>query len=245
MTGNSNIPFQLKADFVPLTVLKLTCTDLEAVEKKLQETIKKAPGYFTHAPIVIDAATLEDNAEVDLAGLQSILKNNKMFLVGVRGLPKGLEKIAQSLDVAKLKTPTVEMHRATAESNTITKAKPQQTTPTQTTSGEVTTRIITKPVRAGAQVYAKGGDLVILAGVNPGAECFADGNIHVYGPLRGRALAGANGNTNARIFCKSLEAELVAIAGHYAVQDNIKAPKNNQGMVQVYLTNDQLHIDTI
>lgn len=244
MTGNT---FQLKADFIPFTVIKLISTDLAALEAKLQETIKKAPAYFNQAPIVIDAASLEDNAQFDLAELVAILDRNKLIAVGVRGLPKGLEKTAITLKLARLKTPTVEAQKATDDTaNSLTTGDPKKSAQKALVkTNEVPTKIITKPVRAGTQVYAKGGDLVILAGVNPGAECFADGNIHVYGPLRGRALAGANGNENARIFCKTLEAELVAIAGHYAVKENIHLPPNNQGMVQVYLNNDELHIDTL
>ncbi len=238
-------PFQLKADFIPFTVLKVLDTELQLIEEKLQDTIKKAPGYFTNAPIVIDVSALEDNAELDLAALVAMLKSNKMMAIGIRGTTRALEKTAAELGLAKLKTPTVEMHQAHQASNNEKTTKPKTKKTTENSDREVRTKIITKPIRAGSQVYAKGGDLVILAGVNPGAECFADGNIHVYGPLRGRALAGANGNTQARIFCKSLEAELVAIAGHYAVKENIQSPTTNHGMVQVYLNNDQLHFDTI
>lgn len=81
------------------------------------------------------------------------------------------------------------------------------------------TRIIDKPLRSGQRVYAAGGDIVVLAAVNPGAEVIADGSIHVYAPLKGRALAGARGDTSARIFTTHLEAELVSIAGVYRTFD--------------------------
>jgi septum site-determining protein MinC len=86
----------------------------------------------------------------------------------------------------------------------------------------IPTKIIYQPVRSGQQIYAKGGDLIILAAVSPGAEILADGNIHVYGALRGRALAGVRGDTRARIFCHSLEAELVSIAGHYKISEDLQ-----------------------
>ncbi|PHQ78891.1 MAG: septum site-determining protein MinC [Coxiella sp. (in: Bacteria)] len=105
--------------------------------------------------------------------------------------------------------------------------------------------MLTRPVRSGTQVYAKGTDLVALSAINAGAECLADGNIHCYGPLRGRALAGANGNVNAHIFCESLEAELIAIAGHYLTQDQIKVPKIKEPLIHIYLKGDKLQIEGI
>jgi septum site-determining protein MinC len=106
-------------------------------------------------------------------------------------------------------------------------------------------KIMSKPVRAGTKVYAKEQDLIIIGPVNVGAECIADGNIHVYGPLRGRALAGATGNTEARIFCHSLEAELIAIAGHYLVRENLQVPQKHAGMLQIFLENNKLSIESI
>jgi septum site-determining protein MinC len=96
-------------------------------------------------------------------------------------------------------------------------------------------------VRSGTQIYARGGDLIVTAAVSPGAELVADGNIHVYGVLRGRALAGAAGDSAARIFCTRLEAELVSIAGHYLVSEQL--PAGMQGFpVQIALVDEQLTI---
>jgi septum site-determining protein MinC len=99
-------------------------------------------------------------------------------------------------------------------------------------------------VRSGQRVYAAGGDLSIIAAVSSGAELMADGNIHVYGPLRGRALAGMKGNTAARIFCQDLQAELVSVAGHYRVSENI--PRELRGVpVQIYLDQKILRIEKL
>jgi len=102
-------------------------------------------------------------------------------------------------------------------------------------------RLITEPVRSGTQIYARGTDLVVTAPVSAGAELVADGNIHVYGVLRGRALAGASGDAAARIFCTKLEAELISIAGRYLVSEQIPAGTQNSP-VQVALVDDQLTI---
>ncbi|MBU1666754.1 MAG: septum site-determining protein MinC, partial [Gammaproteobacteria bacterium] len=102
------------------------------------------------------------------------------------------------------------------------------------------TLVIDKPVRAGQRIHAEGGDLVVLAIVNAGAELIADGDIHVYAPLRGRALAGARGDTGARIFAQCMEAELVSIAGYFQVfEDGIPAPLRSKS-VQVFLDGEQV-----
>ena len=104
------------------------------------------------------------------------------------------------------------------------------------------TRVVSTPIRGGQQVYAQGGDLVVLAPVSPGAELLADGNIHVYGPLRGRALAGIKGDTTARIFCRQLAAEMVSIAGQYKVAEDLRRDPLWAEAVQVSLSGDVLNI---
>jgi septum site-determining protein MinC len=103
------------------------------------------------------------------------------------------------------------------------------------------TRLVIQPVRSGTQIYARGADLIVIAAVSPGAEIMADGNIHVYGALRGRALAGAGGDTEARIFCSRFEAELVSIAGHYLVSEQMPAAERGFP-VQITLVDDRLTI---
>jgi septum site-determining protein MinC len=105
-------------------------------------------------------------------------------------------------------------------------------------------KVVVHPVRSGRQIYAQGGDLIVLASISPGAELIADGHIHVYGALRGRALAGIAGNPQARIFCRSLEAELVSVAGYWRVRDDI--PEELIGKpVQIYLGNEQVVIEEL
>lgn len=106
------------------------------------------------------------------------------------------------------------------------------------------TRVITEPVRSGQQIYMEDGDLVVLSAVSPGAEVIADGCVHVYGPLRGRALAGARGDDSARVFARRFEAELVAIAGVYTVAEQIKSAKNGEA-TQVFLSHGKLVIEPL
>lgn len=104
--------------------------------------------------------------------------------------------------------------------------------------------LVEKPVRSGQQIYAKGRDLIVLAPVGPGAEVIADGNVHIYAPLRGRALAGVMGNENARIFCKELRADLISVAGFYQVSEDL--PEDLLGrQVQVRLVGHQLLVEAI
>ncbi|MFP4247298.1 MAG: septum site-determining protein MinC, partial [Halochromatium sp.] len=109
---------------------------------------------------------------------------------------------------------------------------------------ETGSHLIDRPVRSGQRVYAAGGDLTVLAPVNSGAELMADGNIHVYAPMRGRAMAGLHGNTNARIFCADLQAELVSIAGHYRVSDKIPATLKGH-RIQIFLDHEVLRIEPL
>ena len=104
--------------------------------------------------------------------------------------------------------------------------------------------LVTTPVRSGQQLYAPGGDLIVLAPVSAGAEILADGNIHVYAPLRGRALAGVKGDTEARVFCQSLEAELISIAGSYKVNEDLRGELWKKP-IKAHLSNDQLIIDPL
>jgi septum site-determining protein MinC len=97
-------------------------------------------------------------------------------------------------------------------------------------------------VRSGQQFVAKGGDLIVTSSVSHGAELLADGSIHIYGALRGRALAGLSGDVDARIFCHSLEAELVSIAGYYRLSDAIE-PVN--APCQIFLVGEQIHIERL
>ncbi|OGO91456.1 MAG: septum site-determining protein MinC [Coxiella sp. RIFCSPHIGHO2_12_FULL_42_15] len=226
--------FQLKADFIPLTVIKLTQHNIDGIQSQLIKTIHKAPKYFQQAPVLIDLSELKTQHELDIEGLLSTFRNHQLIPVAIRGIEKEIEQKAQQQGLAILKKSSF-------------KEEKSATTPVATTkSHQSLTKIITKPIRAGTQVYAKGGDLIILAAVNPGAECFADGNIHVHGPLRGRALAGINGDNNARIFCKSLEAELIAIAGYYQINEKLAVPTiPGNGMIQIYLENEKLQITTI
>jgi len=235
---------EFKADFFPMTVLKLTHSDIDIIRNQISATVVTAPTYFNDAPVIIDVSILSMKSElIDLEAICCILKDKHMIPIGVRGLDKTMhhQALAKGLAIiapAKSSSPTTHSqpsltsgaHKNSAE------AKKKQIT---------TSKLITLPIRSGTQVYARNGDLVVTASVNAGAECFADGNIHIYGCLRGKALAGANGNPKARIFCRSLNAELIAIAGHYLTSESLQTPTHNATMLQIYLKEGKITIEGI
>lgn len=215
--------FQLKADFLPITTLRLLHRDNDLLQAQLENTVLKAPQYFANAPMIIDFTGLENEqfTQDDIKQICSLMRQYQIQPIAARGLPD-----------------------QTIMPNLTMKPKPvPEETHAQASVSVPATKIITKPVRAGTQIYAKGTDLIILTTVNAGAEVVADGNIHIYGALRGRALAGASGDTNAKIFCQTLDAELIAIAGHYLLNDKMKSHTAGNGMVHVFLDNDVLQIE--
>ena len=229
MTNQKNL-IQLKADLMPLTVLQINKTSLVDIETELNKKIQQAPQYFVHAPVVIDVNNIDDKSELDLAELCDKLKSCKIIPVGIKGIAKELHENAINQGLAIINSKS----KGTTES--ASKSSPKMARPY---------KLITKPIRSGTQIYAKDTDLVILSSVNTGAEVIADGNIHIYGPLRGRALAGARGDEMARIFCEQCEAELISIAGHYLVKENIKVPKTKKPLLQIFLDKETINIEGI
>lgn len=221
--------FDLKSASLTVLVLVLRHADLGTIATELQRRFGDTPEMFAHDPVVLDLAALaEADAVVDFAALTGVLKGHRLLPVGVRnGSPAQMEAalaaglgeapdaglIAAARPEAAVPPPaTPPVEAAPAPAPVVVPAPPVAASPV--------TLVIDKPLRSGQQVYAKGGDLIVLAAVNFGAEVIADGNIHVYAPLRGKAIAGAKGNREARIFSTCLEPELVAIAGTYRTTEN-------------------------
>jgi len=228
-------PLQFKGSLFTLTILQIQSDNIEKIEAHLTETIKKAPNFFTHAPIVLDVTEITSSSKF-LDTVTGTLRINDLIPIGIMSNDPKLQEHAIKKNLAlfpKSKQTTVIKHK---------KDDADKITPTQKKS--LPTKIITNPVRSGQQIYAKDADLIILNSVSHGAEIIADGNIHVYGNLHGRALAGVNGNTSARIFCKHLDAELISIAGLYQLSDDFKHAKYSEGM-QVYLKDEKLYVEQL
>jgi len=215
---------------------------------ELGRQIALSPRFFENAPIVLD---LKENmgfldAE-DFEAARTVLRRHKLILVGVQNASAPQVRAAAAAGL-----PSYGASRRGSEQNAVGRtntaaAEPQPAAPAPPppplpiVAGGARTKLVTHPVRSGAQIYARGADLVVTNTVSAGAEIIADGHIHVYGALRGRAIAGASGDAEARIFTSRLEAELVSVAGRYLVSDNI-APDYLGQAVQVALIDDRLTI---
>ena len=231
-SAKSGLSFELKSATLGLLALLLKSADLSVLAADLQTRVGDTPHLFNLDPLLIDLSQLKrDNAQrpVDLGALVALLRRHRMQPVAVLGANAAELAMAQSLGLADapLDALAVAKHEPVAR-EAVRDAVPddvpdavREVVREVQVPGEATkTLIIDKPLRSGQQVYAKGGDLVVLALVSNGAEVIADGHIHVYAPLRGKAIAGAKGDTTARIFAASREAELIAIAGIYRTTEN-------------------------
>lgn len=241
-----------------VTVLRLRTDDLDAVRRALVSKIEQMPGFFQDAPVALDLSSLEGTdddgdeqtepvREVDLNQLAALLRGLNLVPVGIRQLKATRRAAARAAGFGVLrgsgrKSPPPQPKPPSAEpSREPRQAYPERRIETEPPASALTLRA---PLRSGQVVYAEQCDAIVLAPINPGAELIADGNIHVYGALRGRALAGAHGNEQARIYCRSLEADLVAIAGCYLRADEI--PEKFRGKsAQIHLEGDRLIVSDL
>lgn len=217
--------FELKSAALTLVAVVLKTTDLARLSQALDERFADAPGLFDNDPVAIDLSHVRDVAEpIDFVVLIHLLRGHKMLPVAVRAgslqqmedaLAAGLSEAHGSSGPGAL--PVRQHTPVDTSAAPAAQAAPLADLP-EVAEGVTPVRsalVVDKPLRSGQRVYAKGSDLIVLAVVSFGAEVIADGNIHVYAPLRGRALAGALGDTTARIFTTCMEPQLVSIAGIY------------------------------
>lgn len=229
-----------------LAIMRLFSDDLTAIGERLRVQIKQAPSLFYGAPLAIDVSALE-KPDLDLDALTALLREQGVVPVAIRGGGKEMRAHAgkANLGVLEWTEPAPAANGAESAAKAPKDAGQQAQKPAAAASDKKTsTMLITQPVRSGQHIYARGGDLLILGTVSAGAEVIADGHIHVYGKLHGRALAGAQGDGAARIFVQSLEAELIAVAGVYRVSEELD--ENLRGAaVQAYLHEESLMLEPL
>lgn len=238
---------ELKIGQVGIANLRVRSWDVAQLVAEMRERVERAPQLFARAAVIVDIGSLSRCP--DKTSMQRLLDGLREAGVCPVALGFGTtetEQLARSLDLPLLskfraqyesatRQPPPEAHAAPAQS---APAAPAAQEPVQARGGG---QVILHPVRSGQQIYAQQGDLTVCAGVGAGAEVIADGSIHVYGALRGRALAGAQGNESARIFCREFHAELVAVAGQYKVLDDLPAGLRGKP-VQVWLEEGKLRV---
>lgn len=230
--ATSQEAFKLKASLFTLTTFHLLNPDVQRVHQQLKPLVEQTPRFFQQLPIILDLFSLPAVSNpIDFPAIISCLRTYGLIPVGVRGGSAEQQAFAIQSGLAIL---------ANIKKTESTDVSPKTSTP----SPAINSKLITQPVRSGQQIYAKNSDLIVVASVSPGAELLADGNIHIYGRLKGRALAGVTGNHCAHIFCQNLEAELVAIAGHYWLSEDLHDSQQtlNKGSVQIYLEQERLQL---
>ncbi|MDH4418552.1 MAG: septum site-determining protein MinC [Acidovorax sp.] len=245
--------FDLKSASLPVVAVLLKTTDAAQFAADLAERVADAPGFFDNDPVLIDLAPVrEAEAPIDFASIVAELRRHSTLPVAVRGGSPAQMEAARAVGLAA--SPDAPPARAEAPApvqevvrEVIREVEVEvvREVPVQVPMPGPGTVVVDKPLRSGQQVYARGADLVVMAVVSFGAEVIADGNIHVYAPLRGRAIAGARGNTEARIFSTCLEPQLVSIAGIYRTTET-ELPADVRGKpAQVRLEGEKLLIEPL
>lgn len=226
------LPFNIRGRLFTAIVLELTGAVDDAFYTALDAKLKQGANFFAYVPLVLDLEKAQDKV-IDFKLLVLEMRTRRLMLVGVQNATPEQKRAAQlagliALGAGREMSPDEALRLGSA------------------TAGPArgVTRTITEPVRSGQRVFAETGDLVIVGSVSSGAEVIARGNVHIYGTLRGRALAGANGDMKARIFCHSFEAELVAIGGVYRTSDDFE-PRLKKQNVQMFLDGDALRIEPL
>ncbi|WP_175939741.1 septum site-determining protein MinC [Caballeronia sp. BCC1704] len=257
MSLNKTPFFELRSGSVDTLLFVVKTPDLDALRTELTRRFEATPEFFANDVVAIDVRRLAasgnggEGERISLADLEALLKSVRMRPVGVVALPaqtwaiqwanSGGLPILEARDRRGAPKPSVDEAKPNTEAAAVIEAavakEPPPAVPQPAT-------IIDRPLRSGQQVYAK-GDLIVLGLVSYGAEVIAEGNIHVYAPLRGRALAGVHGNLDARIFCTCLEPELISIAGIYRTTENPLPADVASKPVQIWLDEEKLMIEPL
>lgn len=246
--NNLSNAVELKGSVFTLPILQLRSSSISLIDTELGERLNKALKFFENAPVVIDLEKISDSDEtLDFVELMKLLSQHVLIPVGVRNGSAQQNSLAISAGLAVLKggVPQDAFKKEAAPEQVKNNIHIESTAAVKQASNGSPTKIVTLPVRSGQQIYAMGADLIVMAPVNPGAEIIADGSIHVYAPMRGRALAGVRGDTNARIFCQKMEAELVSVAGNFRVFEETVPTDIRSKPVQIFLEGEQLMISSL
>ena len=245
---------ELKIGQVGIANLRIRTLDVARLAQEMRERVERAPKLFARAAVIVDFNTLPALPDAKTArGLVDALREAGVIPVALAYGSTDNGKLAEALGLPLLAKFRAQYEPVGGPARPDPERVARKEAPTAPDSGTAPPPaaqptpqpgLMHTTVRSGQQVYADNRDLTVLGMVGAGAEVIADGSIHVYGALRGRALAGAQGNGKARIFCREFLAELVAIAGHYKVLEEL--PKDLRGKpVQVWLDGDDLKITAL
>jgi septum site-determining protein MinC len=248
LSTNQKTALEFKSSAFNIPALILTNPKITEIRQQLQKKISQAPDFFKNSPLLIDLHELtKQQADIDIRNLVKTLRSLHFLPVAITGGTDKQNAVAIELGIAiqsvhtlsNLATSSIEEPISAHHTVHSETSEPQVINVIENVSF-VENKVITQPVRSGQRIYAK-GDLTVLAPVNSSAELMAEGNIHIYAPMRGRALAGVLGNTDSRIFCSDLQAELISIAGIYRLSDDLTENFTHE-LVQIYLHDQALLI---
>ncbi|GKS89708.1 septum site-determining protein MinC [Acidovorax sp. SUPP2539] len=254
--GQARTSFDLKSAQLPVVAVVLKTTDVGVLAADLAARLESDPDFFDNDPVLIDLAGVREAGDaIDFDALCAALRGHHTQPVAVRGgSPAQMEAAHAAGLIAAPEAPPARVHAPAADALRDAAPPPREVVREvirevevvrEVPAGGPTTVVVDKPLRSGQQVYARGADLVVMAVVSFGAEVIADGNIHVYAPMRGRAIAGARGDTSARIFSTCLEPQLVSIAGIYRTTET-ELPDAVRGKpAQVRLDGEKLLIEPL
>ena len=241
-TGVARSSFDLKSAQLHVVAVALKDTDVSLVAADLAQRLADDPDFFDNDPVLIDLGQVKEAEQaIDFPALIAVLKAHHTLPVAVRGgspeqtrdaLAAGLSAVP---DAQTARPAPPEIHEVIREVEVVREVP----------APAADAMVIDKPLRSGQQVYARGTDLVVLAVVSYGAEVIADGNVHVYAPLRGRAIAGARGNTSARIFSTCMEPQLLSIAGIYRTTETALPPDVVGKPAQVRLEGEKIIVEPL
>lgn len=245
-TPNYELAGDLKIGQVGIANLRVRTLDVARLGAEMRDRVARAPKLFERAAVIVDFGGLPGTPDAATArALIDALRDAGAIPVGLAYGSTDNEKLAIELGLPLLAKFRAQYESGAAEAPAAAPAAKQAAAPAPAAAPAAAASepgmLQTAPIRSGQQIYAEQRDLTVLGTVGAGAEVIADGSIHVYGALRGRALAGARDNAKARIFCREFHAELVAIAGHYKVMEDIPADVRGKP-AQVWLENGQIHI---
>lgn len=231
---------ELKGTTFTISVLHLSDGNPARIRQLLEAKVAQAPQFFNCAPLVLNVERLTEIP--DFEQLKELVESEDFVLVGITGTrDEAMKTAAKAAGLAVLVSGKSRKAEPVAPAPT---PEPEATPVAPVQAPLEASKVHVGPVRSGQQIYAAGTSLVVLGSVSPGAEVIADDSIHVYGALRGRAIAGAKGNPQARIYCQQLQAELLSIAGTFQLSDALPAGLI-QEPVHIRLDNEQLRIDRI
>lgn len=232
--AREEVALEIRFGPLDLAQVRIRTLDPGAILDELTGRVATAPRFFDRTAVGLDLSLLEKEPQVEeLRAVVEAVRRAGMLPVGlVAGGPTGIDTLARALDL-----PVLAQFRAPSRPPPVLQAVPAA-------EAEPPALMHHQPVRSGQRLYARNRDLVVTAAVGAGAELMADGCVHVYGALRGRAMAGAHGDTSARVFCQEFRAELVSVAGVFRVFEALPAELAGRP-VQAWLEDNDLRVAPI